>query len=348
MKNAVKLLRAATLVAISWAGAASANTIEGAINVDNDFIVVLSQPGNPINQTVYSGANGSQWGKTEQFKFDVNPDTLDQCSVNIIAWGDNSVAQGFAGVFRGDNGVVYTGGSGISAYATGIPSSGWAVTGGGPTQAQIDTIVAGNYSPNPHEISGTVTGGTSPWGALSYTGVNMSGVPASQFQWIWPQANQFTGQYSAFKIGCGDLVKKPAPVPVHMPGEHYQCYNLEKGDRLKPEPIQIRDQFGESEVVLGTPRMLCNPSEKRHNDRTFRMLNEKRHLVCYDYVKQEQTAARNLHINNQFAPDDVVATRRQMFCVPSSKEETDKIVAPKDTRYERGRPTRPAPRIQRR
>jgi len=123
---------------------------------------------------------------------------------------------------------------------------------------------------------------------------------------------------------------------------------LEKGDRVKPEQIVIEDQFGKSEVVLGQPRMLCNPSAKRHRDKLYRVENEKRHLVCYDIVKQGKVEKHELNINNQFGPDDVVSTRRRTFCVPSLKEHIDKAGDIKDTRYERVRPRRPEPRQQRR
>jgi len=104
-----------------------------------------------------------------------------------------------------------------------------------------------------------------------------------------------------------------------MPGEHFQCYSLKAGETLEPETIYIRDQFGESKAVLGKPRVLCNPSMKTHKDKTYDILNKERHLVCYDYVKRPERRENKVAINNQFAPDDVVAGRNQFFCVPSSK-----------------------------
>ena len=126
-----------------------------------------------------------------------------------------------------------------------------------------------------------------------------------------------------------------------MKGEHFQCYKLEKGDRLKPETITISDQFGRSQAVLGTPRMLCNPSTKIHNKKEFGILNKERHLVCYDYVKQERVEPQELKINNQFAPDDVVSTEREMFCVPSFKEHMDRGPQKIDERRPRERPYEP-------
>lgn len=313
-------------------GTVQAATIEGAINVDNDFVVVHSQ-GNSHN-VIYRGQNQSGWRATETFKVNVNDDenALKQCSINVIAWGDGSRRQGFAGIIKGNNGApAYTGSSKFKARQTNIPSSGWAVNGNTPTQAQINSMLSAPANATPYVIpGGTVTqgSGTYPWGAMTYPTSVMSGVNASNFRWIWSTSNVKKRTFSVFKAACGDLVK-PKQTWKHMPGEHFQCYNLEKGDRLKPENITIEDQFGASRVVLGTPRMLCNPSQKIHRDTVYKIENEKRHLVCYDYVKQEAVKPQKLRINNQFAPDDVVSTRRAMFCVPSSKKHLDRIVRPR-------------------
>lgn len=331
MKHFTHKLISSAALSLVMAGAAQAATIEGAINVDNDFVVVHSQ-GNSHN-VIYRGQNQSNWDTTETFKVNVDDDenALKQCSINVIAWGDGSSRQGFAGIIKGNNGTAYTGSSKIKARQTSIPTSGWAISGTTPTQTQINTMLAAPATATPHVISSsTVTqgGGTAPWGAMSYSGSLMSGVNASNFRWIWSTPNVRKQTFSVFKMACGDLVK-PKKTWDHMPGEHFQCYNLEKGDRLKPEEITVRDQFGRSKVVLGTPRMLCNPSEKIHRDTVYKIENEKRHLVCYNYVKQGAVKPQKLRINNQFAPDDVVSTRRAMFCVPSSKKHLDRIVNPR-------------------
>ena len=106
----------------------------------------------------------------------------------------------------------------------------------------------------------------------------------------------------------------------HMPGEHFQCYGVEKGDQLKSEYISVRDQFGAARIVLGKPVMLCNPSQKTHRGKSFDIENKERHLVCYNIIKQEQNRPISVQINNQFAPDDIYASQRRMFCVPSSKK----------------------------
>ena len=332
MSKLYKKLLSGVAASLAFASVADAAPVTGSVNVDNDFIVVLSVTdalGNTTNTTEYKGLHARAWHKREDFTFEVPSDnTNKQCSINVIAWGDRAVSQGFAGIFRGPNGTIYTGGPGITAQATGIASSGWAQTGG-PSQANIDTIVAGSFLPNPFEIPGTVTGGTNPWGTINYSSV-MSGVPAGNFQWIWPTSNQMTGQYSAFRMDCGGVVKQvpppppPMPDPIDVPGDHFQCYMLKKGDRLKEETLYIEDQFGKSEAVLGRPVMLCNPSAKIHNRKEYGVRDKKRHLVCYNYTKRQKPISEDLMINNQMGSDKVVATKDELFCVPSHKYHLDK------------------------
>lgn len=124
----------------------------------------------------------------------------------------------------------------------------------------------------------------------------------------------------------GDLgvIQNPyIPDPIVFPpvpnGEHYQCYMLEKGNDVKREQITIKDQFGRDQVVLGRPVMLCNPSEKIHGRKTFKIQDAERHLVCYTYLRQKQPDAQELRIQTQFGQDEVISTRREMFCAPAGK-----------------------------
>ncbi len=113
----------------------------------------------------------------------------------------------------------------------------------------------------------------------------------------------------------------PKDGAVSMPGDHYQCYRVVEGKALKPEAIAVADQFGKAQLVLARPVMLCNPSNKLHNGMKYGVEFKDRHLVCYEPIKQsDQPVKRRVHINNQFAPDDLTVAERQMFCVPSSKK----------------------------
>ena len=254
---------------MSASGMVAATPITANVTADNDFIVVHS-PGNGSSPTVvYRGANGSNWKKIESLKFDIDnsAQSLETCSVSVIAWGDGKVSQGMAAIFKGDS-TIYTGSGHFKAHQSSTPSSGWAQTGG-PNASQINTLIADSLAngQSPYLLPGSAT-----------------------------------------------------PVAVHMPGEHFQCYGVRKADKLREETIMIEDQFGKTRAVLGKPVLLCNPSSKIHNEKLYKIRDEERHLVCYDFVKQNKVKSRNLEINNQFAPDELMNDQRELFCVPSSKK----------------------------
>lgn len=335
-KQIISSLIATALVSVSTS--AMAAQIDGAVNADNRFAVAITQNGNVVSK--YVAPSNYDWRTTQRFSLKT-PEDLKQCRVNVIVWGDNSVAEGFAGVLKGNKGHVYTGGTSSNGFASATQSS---IPSGGnsnaPSNVQISAMAA-TLGAAPSNISNPV------WGAASNysTGSDFyNGAVPGNFAWVKPQgAGTTTNRHWVFSSPCGDLVEEEARP---MDGEHFQCYKLEKGDRLKPETITISDQFGRSRAVLGTPRMLCNPSTKIHNKKEFGIQNKERHLVCYDYVKQDRVKAQELKINNQFAPDNVVSTEREMFCVPSYKEHTDRSPQKIDDR--RRIRKRPEPRQQRR
>ena len=312
MKTLKQILIGSCLVSASIC--ASATTVTGNMTADNDFIVVVKQGNNQPN-VVYRGVQN--WRKVENFTFDVNSDprSLKTCKISVIAWGDGSSKQGLAGILKADN-TAYTGSGAFKAHQSSITSSGWAQNGG-PNSSQIATLISAPTN-NPYTFNnGTVISGTPPWGAMNFALANS--VNTNLFRWIWSTSNLTKKTYSVFTIPCGKVVKA-VEKPKDMKGEHFQCYNVEKGDMLKPESIMIEDQFGRTEAVLGKPVMLCNPSHKRHGRKNFKILRKERHLVCYNLLKQNRVKSHELKINNQFAPDDIVSGQREMFCVPSWKK----------------------------
>lgn len=309
---------------ISASGIVGATTVTGNVAVDNDFIVVHSPGSGAQNNVVYRGAHGSQWRNVESFNFNINsdPSALKTCSVSVIAWGDGKVSQGMSAILKADN-AVYSGSGRFKAYQSNITSSGWAQNGG-PNASQINALISASLAngQSPYHFPGTVVSGTSPWGSLNFPLANS--VNTNNFKWIWSTNNLRKKTYSVFTTACDNLVKAK-PIAVSMPGEHYQCYNVKEGDRLPNETIMIEDQFGKTRAILGKPVLLCNPSSKRHNDKFFKIQNKERHLVCYNYVKQNKVRSQRLEINNQFAPDQIVNGQRELFCVPSSKKHLSRI-----------------------
>jgi hypothetical protein len=154
--------------------------------------------------------------------------------------------------------------------------------------------------------------------------------------YVWhPSSGTVTltaGQTYAFKIVMDDtymnadsaFVQKAgecAAQTVDVPGDHFQCYRVVKGDALPPEKIQVEDQFGAAQLVLAKPVMLCNPSTKVHADRRYGVRNPELHLVCYAPLKQsDKPRERQVRIGNQFEIGNLALLERTMFCVPSQKK----------------------------
>lgn len=118
--------------------------------------------------------------------------------------------------------------------------------------------------------------------------------------------------------------------PIDYKGrDHFQCYDIRPELVTKPVSITIQDQFGEDQVVLGRPTMLCNPSAKIHGKKRYNIIDKQRHLVCYNIVKQRGVKSRRVQINNQFEGNRVTTGQRKMFCAPSYKKHiNDRPVKP--------------------
>jgi len=171
-----------------------------------------------------------------------------------------------------------------------------------------------------------------PWTNANFT-TNLSANQTYSFVVDMNDTTNFDEAYVRFITGCnapepGVLGSRPLgvdqlatfdPFPPTPDGEHYQCYILQKSEKLKEEYIQIEDQFGKSSVVLGQPAMICNPSSKIHKDKQYDIQNKERHLVCYNYVKQNPVESHELRIQTQFGKDEVLSGRQTMFCAPAGK-----------------------------
>ena len=300
----------ATTLLMGLTSAVNAQTVNGAVNADNRFAVSVQYgTGSGSNNLVFTAPSNYAWTQTSKFSFTIDPkQDLKQCRINIAVWGDNRTREGFAGVLTGNGGTVYSGRN-FNGQLSSINAGGF---GSAPSNSTFDAMTPANGG----TTSTGLVSGHSTWGnkAGNYSPLDFGGnaVP-SDFDWIQPSnmSGQKTSNYMVFSTPCSSVVK-PEPQAIHMPGEHFQCYAIEKGDRLKPETIYIKDQFGESKAVLGTPRMLCNPSEKTHNRRTYKIENPKRHMVCYDYATKPAAKSHELLINNQFAPDLLLFRPRQV------------------------------------
>lgn len=111
--------------------------------------------------------------------------------------------------------------------------------------------------------------------------------------------------------------------PVSKNGEgipdrhaHLSWYEL-KGPTEAERPIEIKNQFGTSEIRLGQPRYLLAPSEKIEEGSQFpRRLD---HFKVYE-VLAGRPPGRVVSLEDQFGRDNaVVVLEPRLFCVPVQK-----------------------------
>jgi hypothetical protein len=317
------LILVTSAVSLSVAAPAHAGPVTASIVADNHSVAVLELNG---TKTVIPNSGGS-WPTAKTINFTLPALTAEQmrgCKIHIIAWGDGSNAQGIAAHFQGS--LSASTGPGSPFLIKPVPNS---VTGGiFPSNGSLVTDLQATDIVNAPGVPMTpgwtslpvgVGGITGIWGpvVMPALGPNPAAYPAN-FTFIWDKSD-LRADRSNYRVATLPCDKIEIPV-VDVPGEHYQCYRIGGAKALKPENIVVADQFGKSEIVLGLPVMLCNPSVKVHNGKNYGILNKKVHQVCYNIVRQNtKQPVRRVRTANQFTTSEMTVDRRQMFCVPSYK-----------------------------
>jgi hypothetical protein len=278
---------------------------------DDKFVIVLTQG---TNHTLVYTDTSTNWRYKTTTTISIPNNNLSECSIDFITSSHTGV-QGLAAVVTGDAGTVYTGNP---LFVTSQTQRAGALI---PDAATIEGIYLMEY-PSQQRVFTAQTGFSSTWGPATNVGL-----PAA-VNWI-SKPNERSLDYTIHSLPCGAVVKpglivrpnpRPVPSPVPVKGDHFACYMLEKGPNLKAEQVTIKDQFGSAKVVLGMPKMICNPSQKIHRRQRFPVENEKRHLVCYEMIEQSPNKDYKLEIKNQFETRNVRSTNRELFCVPSLKK----------------------------
>ncbi len=207
MRRMMKLAAFAATLSLGATAAQAQSQIKGAVNADNQFAVVVNYNGVPAQTVINTAGSGYSWGTTRKFDFTVQNDKINQCHIDVITWGDGGVREGMAGVFRGNQGTVFSGGPGFTALETNITRNFSSLS-----NSTIASIGAMNVSSSPTPIT-PVQGGQ--WGTInSYSPSDFGGpIPGpSNFRWIKPQgAGTTSSKYYVFRIGCGSLAKYVAP-----------------------------------------------------------------------------------------------------------------------------------------
>jgi len=101
--------------------------------------------------------------------------------------------------------------------------------------------------------------------------------------------------------------------------DHFKCY-LAQGPSTNPTVI-LQDQFDKNkreQVKIVRPVLLCNPTEKHHEDTFTPITNEREHLICYTFTPSTAKQTR-VNTRNQFGEEKFTATYSRLLCVPSLK-----------------------------
>lgn len=127
--------------------------------------------------------------------------------------------------------------------------------------------------------------------------------------------------------------------------DHFKCYEAKPEQKVERHEVLVQDQFESKTVVVGRPRLLCNPAVKdedpRHPVKRFPddLNNPVDHLVCYEVIRDKgkdkgkedggdregredgrDRERREVSVENQFGPHQPLAVKEpELVCLPSLK-----------------------------
>jgi hypothetical protein len=199
--------------------AMAATTVNGTILADNGSVAVHQQ-GNTF--TVIPTSVAGNWPRPKDFSVDLpdDPESLRQCKIHVVAWGDGAVLQGAMAHFSGTAGFTYTGQANSPLNNVAMSS----VTHPGGTaagqtfannSANAQAIVAGAPNANPAAFvsQAVVTGGVPGiWGPINLRAAMQE---RAKVKFVWNEKvtslNVNPNNYRVLTMPCSTVVK---PVPV--------------------------------------------------------------------------------------------------------------------------------------
>ncbi len=104
------------------------------------------------------------------------------------------------------------------------------------------------------------------------------------------------------------------PVPQNV--NHYLCYDVEPYDL--GTGVFLTDQFQTRQFEVIRPRYLCNPAEKTHDGKVYKIADEKNHLMCYEVIPHNPVN-RPVIANDQFGIKSLKAVQTEEICLPTIK-----------------------------
>jgi hypothetical protein len=131
----------------------------------------------------------------------------------------------------------------------------------------------------------------------------------------------------------GYSLKTPAAPPAAPPTashavDHYRCYAVKENPAstfIKIEDVALVDQFIAAQVPGGGPKVFDLKKPERFcvavDKNGEGVKSPLTHLACYKANAgkgQPKHAAVNVFLNNQFGPEDVLTTREEEVCIPST------------------------------
>lgn len=104
--------------------------------------------------------------------------------------------------------------------------------------------------------------------------------------------------------------------PFDLTNNHYKCYRVIEHE-FQGFPVQLVDQFGQSQSNVLRPRYVCNPVSKNGEP----VPEPEVHQVCYEIIQISSGAKHKVEVRNQFGPQVMVVQFAELLCLPSTKRE---------------------------
>jgi hypothetical protein len=101
--------------------------------------------------------------------------------------------------------------------------------------------------------------------------------------------------------------------------EHYLCYSIKPSGSFKPRVVKVVDQFKRARKTTAVaPELLCNWASKNGS----RVIDKRRHLLCYTTRSAEPFPTRKVVVVNQFKSVTLFVVKPNALCLPTGKSLT--------------------------
>lgn len=110
-------------------------------------------------------------------------------------------------------------------------------------------------------------------------------------------------------------IPRDHPAPVGL--DHFKCYEVLEGAAIgRTADLLDELETPHDDVMIGAPRLFCNPTEKQHGQERIPIAHPESHLTCYQVSGAGQAQFGGV---NQLTDVNLVANGLEWLCVPSRK-----------------------------